>query len=154
MIADHLGFCSGCYGIFETAKDENGKPVKAFRQEKAYIDLAAEHTLASPDTAYRICQGGYEKMLIDLAVDEYIHVVELRLKEKTKTDIVYEYCADHNNDWGEIRYTFGEDDYDVTRYVYADKKGGFFFAQAGEWIMRQARNEKFPKSKLIVTEKF
>lgn len=154
MIADHLGFCTVCYGIFEMADDENGKPIKAFRKKKAYIDLAAEHTLASPDTAYRICQGGYEKMIIDLAVDEYIHIVELRLKEKTKTNVTYEYCADHNNDWGEIRYIFGDDDYDVIRYVYTDKKGGFFFASAGDWIMRQARNEKFPKRKLIVTEKF
>ena len=154
MIADHLGFCPNCCGVFEMTEDKNGKPVKAFRKEKAYIDLAAEHTLSSPDTAYRICHGGYDKMLIELAIDEYIHIVELRLKEKTKTSVTYEYCADHSSDWGEIRYSFDDDDYDVTRYVYADKKGGFFFASAGEWIIRQAEYEKFPKHKLIVTEKF
>jgi len=153
MISDHLGFCSECFGIFEKAQDENGKTVNAFRKGKAYIDLAAEHTLSSPDTAYRICNGGYEKMLIDLAIGEYIHIVEFRLKEKTKTSVTYEYCADHNNDWGEIRYTFGEDDYDVIRYVYADKKGGFFFAAAGEWIMNVSQFENYPKRKLIVTEK-
>ena len=153
MIADHLGFCSECFGIFEKAQDENGKTVNVFRKGKAYIDLAAEHTLSSPDTAYRICNGGYEKMLIDLAIGEYIHIVEFRLKEKTKTSVTYEYCADHNNDWGEIRYTFGEDDYDVIRYVYADKKGGFFFAKAGDWIMLQAGSEKYPKRKLIVSDK-
>ena len=153
MIADHLGFCTDCYGIFEM-DEVNGIPIKAFRKEKAYIDLAAEHTLSSPDTAYRICNGGYEKMLIDLAIGEYIHIVEFRLKEKTNTYVTYEYCADHNNDWGEILYTFGDDDYDVNRYVYADKKGGFFFAAAGDWIMRQAKLEKYPKRKLIVVNKF
>lgn len=154
MIADHLGFCTNCYGILEITEAENGKPVKVFRKEKAFIDLAAEHSLASPDTAFRICNGGYEKILIDLAIDEYIHIVELKLEEKTESTVTYEYCVDHSNDWGEIRYTFGDDDYDVTKYVYADKKGGFFFAAAGEWIMRQARYGQFPKRKIIVTEKF
>ena len=153
MISDHLGFCSECFGIFEKVKDENGKSVNVFRKGKAYIDLAAEHTLSSPDTAYRICNGGYEKMLIDLAIGEYIHIVEFRLKEKTKAYVTYEYCSDHNNDWGEIRFIFGADDYDVIRYVYADKKGGFFFAAAGEWIMNLSRIENYPKRKLIVSEK-
>ena len=153
MIADHLGFCPGCYGIFEKKEDENGKPFKAFRKGKAFVDLAAEHTLSSGGSAERICNAGYEKMLIDLAIDGYIHIVELRLKEKTNCYVIYEYCADHNNDWGEIRYDFGEDDYEVTRYVYADVKGGFFFAPAGDWIMSQAKRNGFSKRKLIVTKK-
>ena len=145
MISDRLGFCSECHGIFELGEDENGTPVKLFRQKKAYADLALQHTLSSPDTAYRIVHKAYDKILIDLAVDEYIHIVELRRKKKSKTEIVYEYCADHNNDWGEIRYTPGDDNYDVTRYVYVDKKGGFFFAAAGDWIVRQAAKEQFPQ---------
>ena len=59
-----------------------------------------EATLSSTDTAYRIVHKAYEKILIELAIDEYIHIVELRRTKKTKTEIVYEYCADHNNDWG------------------------------------------------------
>ena len=149
MIADHLGFCRECHGIFEMGEDENGSPVKLFLQKKAYADLALQHTLSSPDTAYRIVHKAYDKILIDLAVDEYIHIVELRRTKKTKTEIVYEYCADHNNDWGEIHYTPGDDDYDVTRYVYADKKGGFFFAAAGDWIVRQAAKEQFPQTVII-----
>ncbi len=122
--------------------------------KKAFIDLAAEHSLASPDTAFRISNSDYVKMFIDLAIDEYIHIVGLRLKEKTKIAVTYGYCVDYNNDWGEIQYTFGDDDYDVTKYVYADKKGGLFFAAAGEWIMQHARYEQFPKRRIIVTEKF
>lgn len=105
MIAEHLGFCRECHGILENSTDENGEKILLFRQKKAYADLALQHTLSSPDTAFRIVHKAYDKILIDLAVDEYIHIVELRRKKKTKTEIVYEYCADHNNDWGEIHYT-------------------------------------------------
>lgn len=70
MVADHLGFCTECYGIYELGKDENGKPVKLLRKSKAYIDLAAEHTLSSPDTAFRIVNGAYEKMRKELVEKE------------------------------------------------------------------------------------
>ena len=149
MIAEHLGFCRECHGILENSTDENGEKILLFRQKKAYADLALQHTLSSPDTAFRIVHKAYDKILIDLAVDEYIHIVELRRKKKTKTEIVYEYCADHNNDWGEIHYTPGDDDYDVTHYVYADKKGAFLFAAACDWIVRQAAKEQFPQTAVI-----
>ena len=61
MVADHLGFCPECYGIYELGRDETGNPVKLLRKGKAYIDLAAEHTLSSPDTAFRTVNGAYEK---------------------------------------------------------------------------------------------
>ena len=70
MVADHLGFCTECYGIYELGKDENGKPVKLLRKSKAYIDLAAEHTLSSPDTAFRVVKGAYEKMRKELTEKE------------------------------------------------------------------------------------
>lgn len=149
MIADHLGFCIECHGILENGTDDNGEKILLFRQKKAYADLALQHTLSSPDTAYRIVHKAYDKILIELAADEYIHIVELRRTKKTKTEIIYEYCADHNNDWGEIHYTPGDDDYDVTRYVYADKMGGFFFAAAGDWIVRQAAKGQFPQTAVI-----
>ena len=66
MVADHLGFCPECYGIYELGRDENGQPVKLLRKDKAYIDLAAEHTLSSPDTAFRTVNGAYEKMRREL----------------------------------------------------------------------------------------
>lgn len=149
MVADHLGFCPECYGIYELSKDENGNSVKLLRKGKAYIDLAAGHMLSSPDTAFQIVNGAYEKMLIELAIDEYVHIVELRLKSDDDKSVVYEYCADHNKDWGEIRYTFGEDDYDVNRYIYTDRKGGFFFATAGEWIMRNTNIKYIPRYMVI-----
>lgn len=35
MVADHLGFCPECYGIYELGKDENGNSVKLLRKRKA-----------------------------------------------------------------------------------------------------------------------
>ena len=107
--------------------------------------------LSSPDTAFQIVNGAYEKMLIELAIDEYIHIVELRLTSADNNSVTYEYCADHNNDWGKIHYTFGEDDYDVVRYIYADKKGDFFFASAGEWIMQNTNRNHIPKYMVMET---
>ena len=70
MVADHLGFCPECYGIYELGSDENGNPVKLLRKGKAYIDLAVEHTLSSPDTAFRTVNGAYEKMRRELTKKE------------------------------------------------------------------------------------
>ena len=109
-------------------------------------DGASLHFGTNGGTAICIDSGD---RIVELAVDEYIHIVELRCTKKTKTEIIYEYCADHNNDWGEIRYTPGNNEYDVTHYVYADKKGGFFFAAAGDWIVRQASKEQFPQTAVI-----
>ena len=102
MVAVHLRFCTECYGIYEPGKDESSKPVKLLCKSKVYIDLAAEHTLSSPDTAFRIVNGAYEKILIELAIDEYIHIVELRLKSADDKSVIYEYCTAHNNDWGKF----------------------------------------------------
>ena len=37
------------------------------------------------------------KELIELAIDEHIHIAELRLKSADNNSITYEYRADHNN---------------------------------------------------------
>lgn len=66
MVADHLGFCPECYGIYEPGKDEKGNSVKLLRKGKVYIDLAAEHTLSSPVTAFRTVNGAYERMRREL----------------------------------------------------------------------------------------
>ena len=89
------------------------------------------------------------KELIELAIDEHIHIAELRLKSADNNSITYEYRADHNNDWGEIHYTFGEDDYNVVRYICADRKGDFFFAAAGEWMIRIANEKSVSKYAVI-----
>lgn len=109
------------------------------------IQIAAELAdvmLLSPDLR------AAEKDLKEL-ISDYHFLKELRLKFTDDNSVTYEYCADHNNDWGEIRYTFGEDDYDVVRYIYADRKGDFFFATAGEWITQNTNRKHIPKYLVI-----
>lgn len=109
------------------------------------IQIAAELAdvmLLSPDLR------AAEKDLKEL-ISDYHFLKELRLKFTDDNSVTYEYCADHNNDWGEIRYTFGEVDYDVVRYIYADRKGDFFFATAGEWITQNKNRKHIPKYLVI-----
>ena len=61
-----MSICPECYGIYELSKDENGNSVKLLRKGKAYIGLAAEHMLSSPDTAFQIVNSAYEKMRNEL----------------------------------------------------------------------------------------
>ena len=56
MISAHLGFCMECYATHFYDKDdldEDGKPTRKPIPEEAFIDIAIDHGLASPDTADR-----------------------------------------------------------------------------------------------------
>lgn len=124
----------------------------ADEDDESTADNATVDYTSNPEKLYFkqwLADGAYGKMLIELAIDEYIHIAELRLKSTDNNSVTYEYCVDHNKDWGEIHYTFGEDDYDVNRYIYADKKVGFYFVSAGEWIMQNANRKHIPKYVVI-----
>ena len=69
MISAHLGFCMECYATHFYDKDdldEDGKPTRKPIPEDAFIDIAIDHGLASPDTAdktYRKALGKMKKEL-------------------------------------------------------------------------------------------
>ena len=69
MISAHLGFCIECYATHfydENDLDEYGKPTRKPIPEEAFIDIAIDHGLASPDTAdktYRKALGKMKKEL-------------------------------------------------------------------------------------------
>lgn len=69
MISAHLGFCMECYATHFYDKDdldEDGKPTRKPIPEEAFIDIAIDHGLASPDTAdktYRKALGKMKKEL-------------------------------------------------------------------------------------------
>ena len=69
MISAHLGFCMECYATHYFDKDnldEDGKPTRKPIPEEAFIDIAIDHGLASPDTAdktYRKALGKMKKEL-------------------------------------------------------------------------------------------
>ena len=69
MISAHLGFCMECYATHFYDKDdldEDGRPIRKPIPEEAFIDIAIDHGLASPDTAdktYRKALGKIKKEL-------------------------------------------------------------------------------------------
>ena len=69
MVSAHLGFCMECYATHFYDKDdldEDGRPIRKPIPEEAFIDIAIDHGLASPDTAdktYRKALGKMKKEL-------------------------------------------------------------------------------------------
>ena len=76
MVSAHLGFCMECYATHFYDKDdldEDGKPTRKPIPEEAFIDIAIDHSLASPDTAdktYRKALGKMKKELKKIRVDK------------------------------------------------------------------------------------
>ena len=65
MISAHLGFCMECYATHfydENDLDEDGKPIRKPIPEEAFIDIAIDHGLASPDTADKTYRRALDKM--------------------------------------------------------------------------------------------
>ena len=74
MVSAHLGFCMECYATHYYDKDdldEDGKPMRKPIPEEAFIDIAINHGLASPDTAdktYRKALGKMKKKLNQVGI--------------------------------------------------------------------------------------
>ena len=69
MVSAHLGFCMECYSTHYYDKndlDENGKPKNKPLPKEAFIDIAIDHGLASPDTADKTYRRALEKMKTEL----------------------------------------------------------------------------------------
>ena len=65
IVADHLGFCRDCYATYyyDTDNlDDDGKPKRKPRIKVPFIELAVEHSLASPDTADKTYRRALAKM--------------------------------------------------------------------------------------------
>lgn len=69
IVSAHLGFCMECYSTGrydENDLDEDGKPKRKSRPKEAFIDIAIDHGLASPDTADKTYRKALQKMKQDL----------------------------------------------------------------------------------------
>ena len=65
IVSDHLGFCRDCYATHyydENDLDADGKPKRKARRKVPFIELAVEHSLASPDTADKTYRRALKKM--------------------------------------------------------------------------------------------
>lgn len=69
MVAAHLGFCMDCYATHyydNEDLDEDGKPTRKPFPKEAFIDIAIDHGLASPDTADKTYRRALDKMKAEL----------------------------------------------------------------------------------------
>lgn len=69
MVAAHLGFCMECYATHyydNDDLDEDGKPIRKPFPKEAFIDIAIDHGLASPDTADKTYRRALDKMRKEL----------------------------------------------------------------------------------------
>ena len=69
MVSAHLGFCIECYATHfydENDLDENGKPIRKPIPKEAFVDIAIDHGLASPDTADKTYRRALDKMKAEL----------------------------------------------------------------------------------------
>ena len=69
MVSAHLGFCMECYATHFYDKDdldEDGKSTRKPIPEEAFIDIAIDHGLASPDTADKTYRRALDKMKAEL----------------------------------------------------------------------------------------
>ena len=65
IVADHLGICRDCYATYyydTDDLDDDGKPKRKPRIKVPFIELAVEHSLASPDTADKTYRRALAKM--------------------------------------------------------------------------------------------
>lgn len=65
IISAHLGFCMECYSTYyydNEDLDEAGKSQKKPLPKEAFIDIAIDHGLASPDTADKTYRKALQKM--------------------------------------------------------------------------------------------
>lgn len=65
MLAQHLGFCPGCFSTHyadKTDLDENGKPKEKSIKPLPYTDIATDHGFSNADTAKRACNNAIRKI--------------------------------------------------------------------------------------------
>ena len=75
MVSAHLGFCMECYSIYyydENDLDENGNPKRKPLTKEAFIDIAIDHGLVSPDTADKTYRRALQKIKKEL-IQQGIH---------------------------------------------------------------------------------
>ena len=108
--------------------------------------LRHELLIEIPERAYARAEDRLTKVLV--AAGE-LHAVELRLKSQQKrgrkiTAVVYEYLADCDGKWGELRYNFKDDTAKVLLLADWDTTISHRFAMRAIEHFRTYRNDKLP----------
>ena len=114
--------------------------------------LRHELLIEIPERAYARAEDRLTKVLV--AAGE-LHAVELRLKSQQKrgrkiTAVVYEYLADCDGKWGELRYNFKDDTAEVLLLAEWDTILSHRFAMRAVEHFRIHHNDKLP-DKIVLT---
>ena len=115
-------------------------------EHSALKRLRHELLIEIPERAYARAEDRLTKVLV--AAGE-LHAVELRLKSQQKrgrkiTAVVYEYLADCDGKWGELRYNFKDDTAEVLLLADWDTTISHRFAMRAIEHFRTYRNDKLP----------
>ena len=143
-----FGFGDGKgHPLTETARYFHLTESRAKSVEHSALKLLRHELLIEiPERAYARAEDRLTKVLV--AAGE-LHAVELRLKSQQKrgrkiTAVVYEYLADCDGKWGELRYNFKDDTAEVLLLADWDTTISHRFAMRAIEHFRTYRNDKLP----------
>ena len=149
-----FGFTDGkAHPLTETAQYFHLTESRAKGIERSALKLLKHELLIEiPERAYARAEDRLTRRLV---AERELHAVELRLKSQQKrgrkiTAVVYEYLADCDGKWGELRYNFKDDTAEVLLLADWDTMVSRRFAMRAVEYLRQHRAEA-PPERLLLT---
>lgn len=149
-----FGFTDGkAHPLTETAQYFHLTESRAKGIERSALKLLKhELFIEIPERAYVRAEDRLTRRLV---AEGELHAVELRLKSQQKrgrkiTAAVYEYLADCDGKWGELRYNFKDDTAEVLLLADWDTTISHRFAMRAVEHFRTYRNDKLP-DKIMLT---
>ena len=144
---------SKAHPLTETAQYFHLTESRAKGIERSALKLLKHELLIEiPKRAYARAEDKLTRLLV---AERELHSVELRLKSQQKRDrkitaVVYEYLADCDGKWGELRYNFKDDTAEVLLLADWDTMVSRRFAMRVVEYLRQHRAEA-PPERLLLT---
>ena len=149
-----FGFTGGkAHPLTETAQYFHLTESCAKGIERSALRLLKHELLFEiPERAYAWAEDRLTRRLV---TEGELHAVELRLKSQQKrgrkiTAVVYEYLANCDGKWGELRYNFKDDTAEVLLLTDWDTMVSRKFAMRAVEYLRQHRTEA-PPERLLLT---
>ena len=149
-----FGFMDGkAHPLTETAQYFHLTESRAKDIERSSLKLLKHELIIEiPERAYAWAEDRLTRRLV---AEGELHAVELRLKSQQKrgrkiTAVVYEYLADCDGKWGELRYNFKDDTAEVLLLADWDTMVSRRFAMRAVEYLRQHRAEA-PPERLLLT---
>ena len=139
--------------LTETAQYFHLSASRARGVERSALNLLKHELFVEiPERAYAWAEDRLTRRLV---AEGELHAVELRLKSQQKrgrkiTAAVYEYLADYDGKWGELRYNFKDDTAEILLLADWDTMVSRRFAMRAVEYLRQDHAEA-PPEKLILT---